>query len=183
MKKARLRGPAAAFAACAIAAVCSGCGEAALLVIAALPGDKYERHILMEPEPGFQARGKLDVEVVGHDVVEISGKLEGLQPDTRYALKYRTTCNRTGFDPGADRPMVAQPANFDDDRSPYLGPIPELKSDGHGKLSVSLELAGRPGKDYFVLWRVGSPQPVLPTPEACGVLETVKIREGVRIHM
>lgn len=83
---------------------------------------------------------------VGRDVIEIEGEVSGLEARARCRLRYVTAraCSepRALFD---GLPAHAEPKQvnvFNEVRPPCIGPLPELASDGAGKLRVDIRFAG-----------------------------------------
>jgi hypothetical protein len=162
-----------------LALSCSGC----LLVAYGLPGDKYETHLVFWPTEGGVVSGDLMMSVVGRDVVEIEGELDGLEPGSRYQLRNVDAkgCNDVRALVDA-LPAHAQPMKvnaIDQVMLPYIGPVPQVRADAAGKLHVDVQYAGNvfgggnSGPSRWVLVREGQA-----TWAACGQVNTIKVRDA-----
>lgn len=173
----RARRLARLLAALPLALSCSGC----LLLAYGLPDDKYETHLVFSAPAGI-ATGDLLMSFVGRDVIEVEGELSGLEARARYWLRYVTAqaCSEPHglFDALPAHAEPRKPNAIDEVMAPYIGPLPELGSDGAGKVRVDIRFAGNSFGGGAVGSRWVQVREGQSTWSGCARVNTIKVRDA-----
>lgn len=142
----------------------AGCGEFALLVVTALPGEVWETQAQMEPLREGRARGliRATAKTQGYTV---SIEATGLQPRAAYTLAFL----RGGTCQPAEAPQALQAVDA------------PLITDAQGTISTTIELKGALGDHNFLAAITPVAADALDPRqwESCGVSRYVKLRDGV----